>query len=132
MIRFSVSMERDLAEKFDLYLKKKGIRGRSAGIRLLIREKLIEEGIRNPQTEVYGIISYIYDYTKNDLETKLTELQHKNKGLIIITSHIHLDEHNCLEMVTVKGQSIFVQRLAEEIESNKGIKNVKRLMTEVV
>jgi len=125
-------MEKELVEKFDQYLEKKNIRGRSMGIRLVMREKLIEEGIRIPDTTMYGIITYIYDYTKGHLENSLTELQHKHKDLIIITSHIHLDQFNCLEIVLVKGKSSMIQRLADEIESNDGIKSVRKLMTQTI
>lgn len=122
IIRFGVSLEQKLLERFDRLIRKKNYTNRSEAIRDLIRQELVkkdwEEG-----GEVAGAITYVYDHHKRDLLKRITDLQHDNQKVIISTQHIHLDHDNCLEIVAVRGRSRDVQKLADALKSLKGIKH---------
>ncbi len=121
LIRFGISIEKDLQEKFDQLIKKRNYTNRSEAIRDLIRQELIKKEWQEDK-EVAGAITLIYDHHKRELVNKLTELQHDFQKLIMSTQHIHLDHENCLEIIAVKGTPKEVQRLADTLRSIKGVK----------
>jgi CopG family nickel-responsive transcriptional regulator len=53
---------------------------------------------------------------------KLTSLQHSHLLQTISSIHIHLDEHNCLEIVVLRGRVGEIKKTAENIVSLKGVK----------
>lgn len=122
LIRFGVSLEKELLDRFDKLLKEKGYPTRSEAIRDLIREDLVrKEWIEGK--EVAGAITLVYDHHKRELVSKLTDIQHKFHDTIISTQHIHLDSTNCLEIVVVKGRTKEVEKLAQKLKSTKGVKH---------
>ena len=122
IIRFGVSLEQKLLERFDRLIRKKNYTNRSEAIRDLIRQELVrkdwEEG-----GEVAGAITYVYDHHKRDLLNMIVDLQHDNQKVIISTQHVHLDHDNCLEIVAVRGRSRDVQKLADQIRAVKGVRH---------
>lgn len=121
LIRFGISIDKDLQEKFDRLIGSKNYTNRSEAIRDLIRQELIKKEWREDK-EVAGAITLIYDHHKRELVNKLTDLQHDFQKLIMSTQHIHLDHDNCLEIIAVKGAPKEVQRLADTLRSIKGVK----------
>ena len=71
----------------------------------------------------------IYDHHTGNLNDKLLNLQHDHTKEILVTTHIHIDHHNCLEVLILKGNSNNLQNLTNSIKSLKGIKNVKLVIT---
>lgn len=122
LVRFGVSLEKDLLYRFDSRLREKKYTNRSEAIRDLIREGLVkkqwEEG-----SQIAGTITMIYDHHKRELVNKLMNLQHNFGAIIISSSHIHLDHNNCLEIIAVKGSPKEAQKLADSLRSVKGVKH---------
>ena len=128
IVRFGVSLEKSLLEKFDRLIDKKEYTTRSEALRDLIRQELVKEEWEEDQ-DVAGTITFIYDHHKRGLSSQLTDLQHDHQEIIISTQHIHLDHHNCLEIVAVKGNASDVQRLANALQSVKGVRHGALSMT---
>lgn len=120
--RFGVSVESELIKKFDKFIKSKKYSNRSEAIRDLIRENLIEEEWKENK-EVVGILTLIYDHHKRELVDKLMDIQHNSHEIILSTQHIHLDHHNCLEIIVVKGKALQINNLRNIIRSQKGVKH---------
>jgi len=121
IIRFGVSLEKELLEKFDKLIKEKKYSNRSEAIRDLIRENLVKrEWIEGK--EVAGAITLVFDHHKRELVNTLTDVQHDFHQLIISSQHIHLDHDNCLEIIVVRGKPIEVRGLADKLKSTKGVK----------
>ncbi len=127
--RFGVSIEPDLLKKFDKMIKKEGYENRSEAIRDLIRAGLIDEKSKNPDENVIGTLTMIYDHHTGNLTNKLLGLQHNHHTEILSTTHIHVDHHNCLEVLVLKGKSGKVQKLADSIKALKGIKYGELVIT---
>lgn len=127
--RFSVSIERELLAMFDRFLKASGYPTRSEGIRDLIREKLVEDEWRDPKAHAVGVITIVYDHHRRELPEKLTELQHNFLREIVSTTHIHLDRHNCLEVIIVRGKSRRISRIADQLIGTKGVKHGRFVTT---
>jgi len=121
IIRFGVSIEKELLEKFDLLLKEKKYPNRSEAIRDLIRENLVKTEWTKDQ-EVAGIITLVFDHHKRELVNTLTDIQHSFYQLVISSQHIHLDHNNCLEIIVVKGKPKEVKELADKLRATRGVK----------
>jgi CopG family nickel-responsive transcriptional regulator len=122
LVRFGVSLEKELLAKFDKHIKEKNYPTRSKAIGDLIRESLVKrEWVEG--REVVGAITLVYNRLKRELVNRLTDVQHDFHHIIISSQHIHLDENNCLEIVVVKGKPKQVERLAYKLRSTKGVKH---------
>ncbi|UCD14735.1 MAG: nickel-responsive transcriptional regulator NikR [Thermoplasmatales archaeon] len=128
--RFGVSIEPDLLKKFDKAIKKKGYTNRSEAIRDIIRKNLILEKNKDTNLEAIGTLTMIYDHNAGNLTNKLLNLQHNHTREILSTTHIHIDHHNCLEVLVLKGKIGNIQKLADNIKSLKGIKHGELVITE--
>lgn len=122
LVRFGVSLEKDLLGHFDSHLKQKKYTNRSEAIRDLIREDLVKQQWQEGK-EIAGTVTLIYDHHKRELVNKLMEIQHDFGGLIISAQHIHLDHHNCLEIIALKGAARQAQVLADTLKAVKGVKH---------
>ena len=129
LVRFSVSIPADLAETFDALILRKGYQSRSEAIRDVMRDYFVEREWDNSHSDVVGTVTIIYNHESSELGQTLTELQHHHHERIICTTHIHLDEHNCLEVIIVKGQSDEIQNIADKLISMKGVKHGKLVCT---
>ncbi|MCM8824011.1 MAG: nickel-responsive transcriptional regulator NikR [Candidatus Omnitrophica bacterium] len=122
LVRFGVSIDKGLSDKFDALIKKKGYSNRSEAIRDLIREYLVKKEWEG-EDEVVGAITLIYDHHRREILDKLTDIQHSFIHLIVSSQHVHLDHHNCLEIVAVKGLPKSVCDLADKLKAVKGVKH---------
>jgi len=121
--RFGVSMESDLLKRFDGIIRNKGYATRSEAIRDLIRQELVKEEWSDPNAEVVGTVTIVYEHHEHELSHVLTDVQHKYHDSIICSTHIHLDPHNCLEAIIVRGPSGKVRKIANMLKSTRGVKH---------
>lgn len=128
-VRFGVSMDQSLLKDFDKLIAKIGYTNRSEAIRDLIRERLIQQEWQASDQETVGTITLVYDHEIHELTETLTALQHKYHKQIVSTMHIHLDEHNCLEVLIVRGKGNVIKKIADKLQSTKGVKHGKLITT---
>lgn len=128
LVRFGVSLEKGLLDKFDRYIKEKDYPTRSKSIADLIRESLIKQEWTEDKKQVAGAVILAYNHHKRELVNKLTNIQHNFHELINSTQHIHLDHDNCLEIVVVQGKPKEVEKLAQKLKATKGVKHVSLAM----
>jgi len=129
IVRFGVSIDDKLLDKFDVLIAKKGYVNRSEAIRDLIRSMLVDEDISDPEAESIGTLSLVYNHHASELADKLNDLQHHSYKNIVSTTHIHLDEHNCLEVLILKGKTREVKAIADKLSSIKNVKNGQLTLT---
>ena len=122
LVRFGVSLDKNLLEKFDRLIEKKNYTNRSEAFRDLIRQELIKKEWEADE-EVAGTIPIIYDHHQRELATKLMDIQHDHGKNIISTQHIHLDHHNCMEIIAVRGSAKEAQKLADMLKAVRGVKH---------
>jgi len=121
VVRFGVSLEKELLKKFDLLIKEKYYPNRSEAIRDLIRENLVKrEWIKGK--EVAGVITLVFEHHRRELLNKLTDIQHNYHHIIISSQHVHLDHDNCLEIIVVKGKPEETRELSNTLRAAKGVK----------
>jgi CopG family nickel-responsive transcriptional regulator len=123
--RFSVSIPPKLLEDFDKVIKKMGYE-RSKAIRLAMQNFLTEYRWTSEEERVgVGALVMIYDHETRGLEETLTDIQHEYRKVISSTTHIHLDDQNCLEILAVKGEVKKTQSLAKKLMRERGGKQLK-------
>jgi CopG family nickel-responsive transcriptional regulator len=127
--RVGVSFEPELLSKFDKLIKKKGYDSRSEAVRDLVRKAIIESEVQTVKGNVIGTITIIYDHEIGDVTNKLLHLQHHHHAEISSTTHIHMDEHMCLEVLVVRGKATNVKSLSDNIKSIKGVKHGDLVIT---
>jgi CopG family nickel-responsive transcriptional regulator len=130
LIRTGISLEQDLLEKFDLLIKQKGYGNRSEAIRDLVRDHFVDEDVASNKT-VVGTITLVYDHHQPKLSEQLVSAQHDYKGQVLATTHVHLDHHNCLEVIILKGRGTEVKKFSDKLLSLKGVKHGKLVLTAI-
>ena len=123
LVRFGISLPKDLLSPFDNLLHSKGYRSRSEAIRDLIRTALVEQEWKDSDAEVAGTLTLVYDHHNHDLPIKLMDIQHDHHEVVVTTQHVHLDHHNCLEVLVLRGQARVIGSLADKLIACNGIKH---------
>ena len=125
LVRFSVAVPEDMLAGFDALIARRGdARNRSEAIRDLMRAALVRENLRTPDEQVIGSLTMIYDHHTGDLTRKtrrLDEVQHDYTDEIVSTMHVHLDHHNCLEILALRGKGARVYELADKLLGLRGV-----------
>ena len=127
--RFSISVPEKILKILDDYSRKKGYANRSEAVRDLIREKHVEEEWLGETKEVVGTVTLVYNHEFRELNDKLTDFQHAHVHNIISSLHVHLDEHNCLEVLVIRGKGSIIRDIAGKLIATKGVKHGKLVMT---
>ena len=127
--RISVSMNKSLLRKFDRMVREKGYDNRSLAISGMIADDLVEHQHELGDVDVVGTVTLVYDHHKPHVQESLTELQHDHIHTIISALHVHLDHHNCLEVLVVRGKVSAVKTLADRVIGAKGVKHGKLSIT---
>ena len=120
--RIGVSLDKKLLSMFDKLIDKQGYQSRSEAIRDLVRQQLSTERLGNPKTKAVAAVFLVYDHHSTKLAEKIIGLQHSYVLQTISSMHIHLDEHDCLEIIALRGRVGQINKMAENIVSLKGVK----------
>ncbi len=129
LIRFGISMEKDLLARLDQEIVKHGYPNRSEAIRNLVRAQLVEVEWSQEDEEVAGTVTIIYNHHVRGLSDMLLELQHEHHEMIISVMHVHLEHDHCLEVMVIKGKASEARELAGRLIGVKGVKHGKLTIT---
>ncbi len=133
LVRFGVSIEDELLEKFDQLISARGYATRSESLRDLIRDALVQARLESrstePDQEVVGSLTFVYDHHARNLATQMAEKQHANHDIVVSVTHVHIDHHDCMEVLLLRGSVSRVRALADSILNLKGIKHGKLFVT---
>ncbi|MEM1558437.1 MAG: nickel-responsive transcriptional regulator NikR [Candidatus Bathyarchaeia archaeon] len=127
VVRFSVSVSRELLTAFDRFIKDLNY-NRSRAVQEAMRMFMNEHAWKHREGElIFGTLNIFYDHETRALEESLTDIQHSYRELIISALHIHVDERNCMLIISVKGESSRIKKLIDEIAGRKGVKQLKTI-----
>lgn len=115
--------------QFDAMVHEKGYDNRSLAIADMIRAQLVEHHLQLGNCEIAGSITLIYDHHQHNLQSHLTDVQHDHGEHILATTHCHLDHHNCLEVIVVRGPALVIKKLADGLIGAKGVKHGRLAIT---
>ena len=121
LVRFSVAIGGELLRRFDQYRETHRYPNRSEAVRGLMRAALIEEAVTHDESEAMGVVTLIYDHHVSRIARRLTDLQHHHLDRVVTTTHVHLDEHRCLEVILLRGPAREIRDLAHDLIGTKGV-----------
>jgi CopG family nickel-responsive transcriptional regulator len=127
--RFSVSLPPSLLKQLDLMAEEKSYANRSQAIADMIRGHLVEHRQKFSNQEIAGTITLVYDHHKQHVQETLTDIQHDHHDVILSSVHVHLDHHNCLEVLLLRGRAGVVRKIADELIAARGVKHGKLTVT---
>lgn len=128
IVRFGVSLEKELLEALDKYTSENHFTNRSQTIRNLINNNIVSTKWQGNEL-VAGSITLVYDHHKRDLMNQLTNLQHDYHSVILSSLHFHLEKDICMEIIAVKGNAVRLTELADKLIAVKGIQHGQLTMS---
>jgi CopG family nickel-responsive transcriptional regulator len=124
--RFSFSTPPKLMKQFDDSLRAIGYKDRSKGLQVAMRNFITEYTWKGAKSTCgAGAVLLTYDHRSHGVQEALTDVQHYYKDSINSTTHIHLDESRCLEIISVKGSLERIQAMAKDLMKTKGVSQLK-------
>jgi len=93
-----------------------------------VRDHFVQEEVASNR-EVVGTLTLVYDHHQPKLSEQLIEAQHDYTGQVLATTHVHLDHHNCLEVIIFKGRGMDVKKFSDRLLSLRGVKHGKLVLT---
>ncbi len=128
VVRFGVSLEKDLLDALDEFVEKNKFSNRSQAIRQLIANNVVIQKWECNNL-VVGSITLVYDHHKREILQQLNDIQHDYHHCILSSQHFHLDHDNCMEIIAVKGQAVQLTELSDRLIAVKGIRHGKLTMS---
>jgi CopG family nickel-responsive transcriptional regulator len=132
LVRFSVSLEKDLLDAFDKHCDVGRFATRSEAIRQLLREKLTSAAWQADASDVAASLTLVYDHHKTRLTDKMLDLQHAHADRVVSSMHVHLDHDLCLEVIVLRGPAAALQEIAAELSGLKGIHQAQLVIARAV
>ncbi|GJM27341.1 MAG: putative nickel-responsive regulator [Phycisphaerae bacterium] len=129
LVRLSFSIDQQLNDKLSALLERTGYENRSEFIRDLVRDRLVQSEWEEDDVDALGTIMLVYNHEIRHLSDKLTELQHQHHHAILATTHLHVDRHNCAEMIMVRGKPRIIREIADGLRQQKGVLHADLLMS---
>jgi CopG family transcriptional regulator, nickel-responsive regulator len=126
--RFGVSLESELLEELDRLVESNRFPNRSQAIRFLIKKNTFAEKWEDDEI-VLGAVVIVYDHNHKELHKQVNSLQHEYHCLLLAGQHVHVDDHNRMEIIALKGKANRVTNLYNKLKALKGIKHAELLKT---
>jgi CopG family nickel-responsive transcriptional regulator len=124
--RISLSTPPGLLRQFDDSLRMLGYKDRSKALQIAMRNFIAEYAWRKERGKTgAGAILLTYNHDSHGLQEALTDIQHQFRNVVNSTTHIHLDESRCLEIISVRGKIERIQALAKDIMKKRGVTQLK-------
>lgn len=122
-------MPGELVEQLDAMVKAQGYANRSQAVATMARTHLVEHHGHTGTHEIAGTVTLVYDHHRRNIQALLTDIQHDHGDLIIAALHVHLDHHNCMEVLAVRGRADAIKAFTDELIAAKGVKHGKLSVT---
>jgi CopG family nickel-responsive transcriptional regulator len=145
--RISMSLPQELLSEFDRIILKAGFSDRSKAIQTALHSFIDQNTWNNDNDDGKdtnttatitrtitgaGTIMVLYDNHTYSQDDTSIHIQHRYTDIITTTTHMHLDQDNCLETIMVRGETKRIKELANHLSKNRGIKSFKVNFVSVV
>jgi CopG family nickel-responsive transcriptional regulator len=126
--RFGVSLEKDLLDALDQYVKENHFSNRSQAIRQLISRNIVEQKWQC-NNNVAGSVTLVYDPNRREIFNQLADILDNFHEEILSTQRLILDKSKHMEIVAIKGVASRLTDLADQLISIKGMQHGKLTMS---
>lgn len=121
--RFTISLDADLARQFDAFIHAHAYSNRSEAVRDMLRAQLESDRLEEDTGHCVGSLSYVYNHHERELAERVTGHQHDHHDLVVSSMHVHLDHDNCMETVVLRGPTVAVRQLADQLCAERGVRH---------
>jgi len=126
IVRVGVTFPPELLKELDETIEEMGYESRSKAIQDAVSSFITEQRVlHNEKGTKAGVLVMVYDHDVKGLEDDLIESQHHHRNIINAVLHVHLSDKECLEAVAVKGEAEDIRKLAQELATRKGVKQLR-------
>ncbi len=133
LVRTSITIPQTLLGKVSELVASGYFANRSEVVRQALREYLQRlewtERLSESEDEYVGALVYVFDHEKAGVE--LVDVQHEYRDVIIATTHMHITERLCLEVLLLRGKGSKISELSKRIRGMKGVKQAKLTVARV-
>lgn len=131
MRRISITIDDDLYEMMEKTLAKLGEVNRSRFITSALNNYLSEVMIPE-EGQVFSLVVIIFNHEVGEVDKEITSVQHDYRDIIKVTTHIHLTEDLCAEVIHIVGDSRRVREIVNRLSKiERGVKYL-RVLTSIV
>ena len=128
--RFSVSLEEELLEALDSYVKENLFPNRSQAIRALIERNRVEKKWQCNNL-VAGAVVLVHPSSRKDVLNRSFEVLSQFAGVILSSQRFFIENDHIMEVITVKGTAHTLTELSDQLIGIKGIEHGKLIMSKV-
>jgi CopG family nickel-responsive transcriptional regulator len=126
IVRVGVTFPPELLKELDETVEEMGYESRSKAIQDAVTSFITEQRLLHNQTgKKAGVLVMVYNHEIRGLEDDLIETQHHHREVVNSVLHIHLSDKECLEAIAVKGDAEDIRKLAQELATRKGVKQLR-------
>jgi CopG family nickel-responsive transcriptional regulator len=123
MQRISISIDDELLDVIDALSRRRGYASRSEALRDIVRDSVMrEQAADDGEAACFATLSYVYEHETRDLARRLTNAQHHHHDLSVTTLHVHVNEHDCLEVAILKGKVSDIRAFADSVTTQRGVR----------
>jgi CopG family transcriptional regulator, nickel-responsive regulator len=124
MQRITITIDDDLAQDIDKLAEERGYQNRSETVRDLVRAGIAHTRAGDtPTAECVASVVYVYGQGTRELPKRLAHAFQDQHDLSVATLRVALDHDNCLEVAVLKGNTAEVERFAERIIAERGVRH---------
>ncbi len=124
MERFTISLSDELAVEFDQWIMGRGYSNRSEAVRDLLRKEIATKSLSLDQaTYSIATLSYVYNHHQRNLAERLANLQHESHDLVVSSTHVHLDNQDCLETIFLRGLTQRIRQFSNRLSAETGVRH---------
>lgn len=121
VVRTGVSLEPELMDQLDAWVRRRNSPSRSDALRFLIRQELADESVGNPEADAIGTVMLLYRHRTPNVLKRLMAAQHRWGSHIRSSTHVHLEGEACAEVILLVGKRREIEAAAEDLRGVKGI-----------
>ena len=126
--RIGVSLEKDLLDALDEYVKLNHFSNRSQAIRHLVNKNTVEQKWQC-NNYVAGSVTLLYDPHRREIQNHIAEVEENYHQEILSAQRFILDKSKHMEIIAIKGVASRLTELADKLITIKGMQNGKLTMS---
>jgi CopG family nickel-responsive transcriptional regulator len=124
--RISFSLQPALQKEFDRVSELMGYEERSKALQIAVQNFINDFELKeDPDKSATGTILILYEHDTRNIDSKITDIGHAHRLVIVSSLHQHLDEENCLNIIVVRGKVKKILELEQDVRKLNGVKQFK-------
>ena len=124
MQRITITIDDGLLDEIDRLISERGYQNRSEAVRDLVRAGLLQtKSAADHSAQCVASLAYVFDRTTRELPKRLANAYQDRHDLSVATMRVALDHDNSMEVAVLRGPTGQVQRFAESIMVERGVRH---------